>query len=303
MILKDKLKKFVFAFVMAFVVPLCLLQLFPDNPTLDTEKDSQALPQQIPVLLDTGMVQLMDLETYVGHVLAAEMPLSFSPEALKAQAVLARTYACKRVKLSDKHDRGSICTDPTCCQGYDESEPAEIVINAVAQTKGQVLTYNGELIDATYFSCSGGMTEDACEVWGTDIPYLKSVESKGEEKTKHYVTTVHMSKGEFAQALGISGELSGNMFIQNISYTNGGGIKTAEIGGITFTGVELRSMLGLKSTAITVSVADENISITTRGYGHRVGMSQYGANAMAIEGSDYIEILQYYFCDVLLEEY
>ena len=259
------------------------------------EGDQPQINQQIPVLLATGQTVLMELEEYVCHAVAGEMPASFAQEALKAQAVLCRTYACKRVQQADKHPEGAVCTESTCCQAYSEVQPPENILQAVADTAGQVLTYNNALIEATYFSCSGGMTEDAVAVWGTDVPYLQAVESPGEENSKHYLTTVHITKKELSKALQLElGRLEGN-YITQTTYTDGGGIASVQIGGEVFTGVQLRQLLGLKSTAITITSVGDCVTITTKGYGHRVGMSQYGADAMAIAGNNYLQILQHYY--------
>ena len=149
---------------------------------------------QVEILFSDGTVQSMDMEEYLTGVVLAEMPASFEGEALKAQAVAARTYAAK-AQASNKHTGGSICTDSRCCQAYIsereylENGGTELGIakirGAVSATKGEVLTYQGELIDATYFSCSGGSTEDAQAVWGVDFPYLKAVSSPGEEKAEY----------------------------------------------------------------------------------------------------------------------
>ena len=168
---------------------------------------------QIPVLFDDGEIAMIDLEAYVLSVLLCEMPASFEMEALKAQSVVARTYALKQFTECGKHLNAAVCTDPACCQGYLTTEGysekggeyAQIIKmrDAVDATRGVVLTYGGKLIDATYFSCSGGMTEDALAVWGTDIPYLRSTQSPGEEYSANYVRTIVLSLDEFQELLGM----------------------------------------------------------------------------------------------------
>ena len=259
----------------------------------------------IPVLLDDDTVSEVELDEYLVGVVLAEMPVSFETEAHKAQAVVARTYALKRNTSQPKHSGGAVCTDSSCCQGYlspedylakgGTQEEIDQIRGAVQATSGQVLTYEGELIEATYFSCSGGSTEDALAVWGADIPYLQSTSSPGEENASHYTDTVYFSKEEFASALDV--DLSGSPvgWLGSVTYTEGGGVDTMEIGGTVYKGTTLRQLLGLRSTAFTMMATGDGISITTRGYGHRVGMSQYGADAMAVSGSTYEEILSHYY--------
>lgn len=261
----------------------------------------------LPVRFRTGdgTVQEMDMDTYLVGVVLAEMPASFEMEALKAQSCVARTYAGKAYATGGKHGDGSVCGNPSCCQGYTTVEAyltaggtedgVNRVQRAVSATSGQVLTFNGQLIEATYFSCSGGRTEDAVAVWGTDYPYLQAVDSPGEEQAAYYTDIQVFSASEFARLLQLPLTGDPESWIGTATYTEGGGIHTLTIGGKSFTGTELRSLLGLKSTAFSVAVEDSQILITTRGYGHRVGMSQYGADAMAALGSSWEEILAHYY--------
>ena len=254
---------------------------------------------------EDGRVDQGDMDAYLVGVVLAEMPACFEAEALKAQAVVARTYARKAYVTGGKHGDGSICTQPSCCQAYKTetdylkegglASDAEKVRSAVYATSAQVLTYGEELIEATYFSCSGGRTEDAVAVWGTDFPYLQAVDSPGEEDAASYEETRICTKAELEEKLGISlGEDSGS-WVGPVTRTAGDGVDTMVIGGIGFTGVELRQKLGLRSTAITVRPTEEGLAISTRGFGHRVGMSQYGADAMAAAGHTYEEILAHYY--------
>jgi stage II sporulation protein D len=166
---------------------------------------------------------------------------------------------------------------------------------AVADTDGLVLEYGGELIDATYFSCSGGVTEDAVAVWGRDVPYLQSVQSPGEESAPRFRDSISFSAAEFAEKLGLSAKGDPSGWFGAVTRTEGGGVETMTIRGKSFTGTQLRSKLGLRSTAFEVAVSGRTITVTTRGFGHRVGMSQYGAQAMAKAGSTCDEILAHYY--------
>lgn len=259
----------------------------------------------VSVQMDDGSVKEMQLSDYLTGVVLAEMPASFEMEALKAQTVVARTYVIRAEEKGGKHDSAAVCTDSGCCQGYlmednylfrgESLESVEKIKDAVMQTEHEVLTYDGELIEATYFSCSGGSTEDAAAVWGTDVPYLQAMPSPGEEDAAYFTDMVSFKPKNFAAALGLDLQGEPSAWFGKVTYTDGGGVDTMVIGGIAFKGTTLRSALGLRSTAFTVSADDDAITIRTKGYGHRVGMSQYGADAMAVSGSTYDEILAYYY--------
>ena len=246
----------------------------------------------------------MELEEYLCCVVLAEMPADFEMEALKAQAVVARTYACRKIADS-KHDSANVCTDSACCQAFvsvadylsagGTNKSVERVKSAVLDTSGEVLLYDGNLIEATYFSCSGGKTEDAQAVWGTDVPYLQSVDSPGEEKAIHFADSVVFSVTNFCDMLDLDESDLYDYGIGNIAYTDGGGVSSVEIGGISFSGTHVRKKLSLRSTAFVISWIGESVMITTKGFGHRVGMSQYGAEAMAVKGIGYQEILAHYY--------
>ena len=271
---------------------------------LVVETTFQAVPAPVLLRLPGGTVEERDMDAYLVGVVLAEMPASFELEALKAQAVAARTYAWKAYTTGGKHEDGSVCTDSGCCQAYISEEDylskngnwenLQRVRSAVYATSGQVVTYEGALIEAAYFSCSGGSTEDAQAVWSTALPYLQAVDSPGEEAAAWYQDKVSFSFQEFQDKLELTLEGEPEQWFGETTYTDGGGVATMEIGGEKYAGTLLRSKLGLRSTAFTVTVG-EDITITTRGYGHRVGMSQYGADAMAVGGSTYREILAHYY--------
>ena len=260
--------------------------------------------KSISVLTRENGVAVMDLEEYLVGVVLAEMPASFEEEARKAQAVVARTFTLKS-ETGSKHENAAVCMDSACCQAYVSKEAylerggtqegIDKMESAVEATAGQVLTYREELIEATYFSCSGGSTEDAVAVWGTEVPYLQAVNSPGEEEAAHYTDTVIFTAAEFASALDVDLAGKPDTWLGSVTFTKGGGVDTMEIGGKTYHGTELRKRLGLKSTAFTITVGEDKLTVITRGYGHRVGMSQYGADAMAASGSSYQEILAHYY--------
>ena len=168
------------------------------------------------------------------------------------------------------------------------------------ETQNEVLTYEGALIDAVYFSCSGGSTEDAAAVWGTDVPYLRAVESPGEQDAAKYESRVCVTAETFAETLRtldasvqLSGDPSG--WVQSVTRTPGGGVDTLTAGDRSFSGVQLRKAFGLNSTRFTLLYEDGAFSFDVLGYGHRVGMSQYGADAIARLGFDYRTILRFYY--------
>ena len=260
---------------------------------------------------EDGEVTAMDMDEYLLGAVLAEMPADFEAEALKAQAVAARTYARRAYVTGGKHGDGSVCGNYACCQAYispeyylergGTQEGVDKVRSCVTATSGMVLTYDGALIEATYFSCSGGRTEDAVAVWGTEYPYLQAVDSPGEEGAAHYRDTVTFSPEVFCARLGLALTGEPESWFGEVTYTDGGGVDTLVIGETVFRGTELRALLGLRSTAFAVDASDGNIHITTRGYGHRVGMSQYGADAMAVAGAEYGEILAHYYPGTSLE--
>ena len=258
-----------------------------------------------------GTVEKMDMDAYLVGVILAELPSTFEAEAKKAQAVAARTYARKAFVTGGKHGDGSVCANSACCQAWISRETylekggseraVEQAAAAVSATSGYVLTYGGMLIEATYFSCSGGSTEDAVAVWGTDFPYLRSVDSPGEEHAIYHTDTVRFTKEEFCAKLELKLNGAPKSWIGTATYTAGDGISTMVIGGRTFSGTELRAKLGLRSTAFSMEADEEGILVTTHGFGHRVGLSQYGADAMAMAGHSWQEILTYYYTGATLE--
>ena len=305
-------RELLLSFLAGLVLPLALAVVFQRTPAMgDVESDSLSPTRaavdetvELTVVNKSGNLGQMTLDEYLVGVVLAEMPADFDSEALKAQAVVARTYTRRRME-SGKHGAAAVCMDSGCCQGWRSPEEylneggrqasVDKVRRAVEDTDGAVLCYEGKLIDATYFSCSGGSTEDAVAVWGQDVPYLQAVQSPGEEDAPRYSDTVTFTASELAGKLGIGNRGDPAGWFADITYTDGGGVETMTVRGETFTGTQLRSKLGLRSTAFTVEVSGKTITITTRGFGHRVGMSQYGAQAMAEGGSGYEEILCHYY--------
>ncbi len=256
--------------------------------------------QTVQLQTADGMRQL-PLDEYLVGVLAGELPRSFESAAIAAQAVAARTFTLRQMS-GGKHGVW-LCSDASCCQAWteeiDEDWRMELEA-AVAQTDGQVLSYEGQLIEALFFSCSGGRTEAAVAVWGGEVPYLIPVDSPGEEAAPRYSGTVRCTAAEFRETIlkarpeaFLSGPPEG--WLGQTVYTEGGGVASLEVGDATIPGTELRSLFGLNSTCFTLRLEEGMFIFETLGFGHRVGMSQYGANAMAQAGESWQTILAHYY--------
>lgn len=288
-----RVKEILLAILLGLILPLLLLM-----PQQSDVKQIEEL--FVRVLTEDGVLE-MDIEEYLVGVLLKEMPASFEIEAMKAQAVAARSYTIYNVENGTKHNTADICTLPNCCQGYVApheflsagNDPVTLIkiCKAVRATRGQVLLFDNLVIEATYFSASGGRTEDAQAVWGVDIPYLQSVYSEEDDAVNIKTFTF----AEFCESLGLP---IADISIGDPVYTNGRGIENVEINGTLFTGIQLRKYLDLRSTCITFSVDGGEVKVITYGFGHRVGMSQYGANSMAKRGCDYKQILTHYYSGV-----
>lgn len=264
-------------------------------------------------------VEEMDFEEYILGVVSAEMPVSYELEALKAQAVAARTFAYEKMQNGADDEQGAdVCTSYEHCQAYNSLEQRkekwgesfekneEKLREAVYGTQGQILVYEGKPIKAFFHSTSGGMTENVENVYSQALPYLRSVQSAGEEDATRYQRTVTFSCQQFAETIRKQNQKTtitkDNVAksIGKITRFDSGRVDVIEIGGVEFTGRQIRSFFNLDSTNFTISVSGNTVSITTKGYGHGVGMSQVGANAMAKQGNDYQKILFHYYTGVEL---
>lgn len=271
-----------------------------ESPVQVIEQEPPAPIIENPITIyRNGVPTTLAFEDYITGVVAAEMPASFHTSALQAQAILARTYALKRV------EEGKRLTDSTDTQVYyDENQlraewgsSFDLYWNKVKEacqsTKGQTLQYHGAYIDAVYHSTSNGKTEAARNVWGYEIPYLQSVDSHWDYNTTFYANTVYKDMNQLIQLFGIANLEEGD--IEILSRNESGRVSEIRIQNQTYQGVDLRSILGLRSSDFDISVENGNLVITTRGWGHGVGMSQYGANGMAKEGYTYAQILSHYY--------
>ena len=268
-----------------------------DNTSTNNTTNSSV--SEITVYRSNGSVINLNMTDYLIGVVSSEMPASFNLEALKAQSVLARTYALKAKQTGKK------LTDTVSTQSYIDIDQMKNkwgnsfntyynkIKNAVENTNGEYLSYNGNYIEALYHSTNNGKTESSLDVFGNYYPYLISVSSEYDKNASSYLRTISMPLDTISNKLGLS--LNNDSVISIISYTDGGNIKEININGNNFSGKKVRELLGLRSADFDISISDNNANITTRGYGHGVGMSQYGANGMANAGYSYKDILSHYY--------
>ena len=254
----------------------------------------------ITVYRTNGDVINIGLTEYLVGVVSGEMPASFPMEALKAQAVVARTYTMKSLQIGRK------LTDSTSTQVYKDNNQLrnlwgndydryyQRIYDAVTSTDNICVYYNGDYIDAVYHSTSNGYTEDAVNVWGNSIPYLQTVASTWDQNVSSYLKIITKEESDIISILGLDNLDE----IQILERNNSGRVEKVQIGNKIFSGVELRNMLGLRSTDFEIIKDNNIITITTKGYGHGVGMSQYGAKGMAEQGYSYREILNHYYTNV-----
>ena len=268
----------------------------------------------------TGEVEQVKLDEYLCNVVSAEMPATFEQEALKAQAIVARTYTTYKI-LNKKHDNADICDDSTCCQAWISKDDRlakweenqresnwQKICSAVNETSGKIITYENKPIDAFFHSNSGGITEVPVNVWGgTGYPYLQSVETSGENTYTQYASEVTLSQEELINKLkekysDISIDFTNSEDIKILEYTESKRVKTVKFGNHEISGVEARTLFGLKSTNFEISIDGNNIKFSVKGYGHGVGMSQTGADSMAKNGSRAEEIIKHFYTGVEITE-
>lgn len=294
--------------------------------TVPEARESEAIKKEAPELaadaersvrVQSGdEVTELSVGDYLVGVLAAEMPASFEPEALKAQTVAARSYL-ERCIAAKKHENADICTDPACCQAFLSQDELEEhwgedcgvytakLRDAVTATDGQYLGFEGEAALCVFHSSSAGRTEEAGELWG-EVPYLVSVDSpETKEQVPDYVSRVTVTELDFRDTV-LSAHPEADMtgdpaaWVSDVERNDSGRVSRAVIGGAELSGAELRELFSLRSAAFRIKHAKGSFTFTVTGYGHGVGMSQYGANAMAKDGADYTEILRHYYPGTVL---
>ena len=269
---------------------------------------------------NTNEVEEVPIDTYLCNVVSAEMPADYEKEALKAQAIVARTYTIYKIQ-NKKHENADICDDSSCCQAWVSKETRlsrwdedkresnwKKIEECVNETKGKIITYEGKPINAFFHANSGGKTEIPVNVWGgTGYPYLQVVETAGEEGYDQYESEVSLTKEELIDKLktkysDISIDFNNQDDIKILEYTDSGRVKTVKFGNHNLSGVEARTLLGLRSTNFEISRDGDNIKFTVKGYGHGVGMSQTGADSLAKEGKNCFDIINHFYIGVQITD-
>jgi len=284
------------------------------------ERDSPLQDEDFVLrILIEDEVHTMSMAEFLRGVVAAEMPARFHPEALKAQAVAARTYALHRMLVapSPRHPAADVCGSYACCKAFHSPERLRerwgdsfdhyhaIIAEVIRATDGVILLYEARPVLAAFHAASYGFTEASGAIWG-DVPYLQSVRTfEGVAEMPRFYETVELCASAFRDAVWraypdavFEGDISG--WITDKQHTDSGRLSSLAVGGVTLTGVEFRRLFGLRSTAVQFAFDAERIAITTGGHGHGVGMSQFGANTMAYLGLDFQAILHWYYTDVVL---
>ena len=330
----EKIKKhyvffFLFSSIGAFVIlPMWLTQSFEINKNtqrieINVEKPSLDLGVQYKKINllhnNENVVETLELEDYLINVVAAEMPVEYEEEALKAQATVARTYTLYQIENGHKHDNADVCDSSTCCQawiskekryekwGDNQDEKWSKLTNAVYSTAGEVITYDGKPIDAFFHSNSGGTTEIPINVWGgSDFPYLQVVETSGEDEYSQYYSEKEYTKAEIESKMksaysDFSIDWNEENCIEILEYTESSRIKTLKIGNKNISGVEARKIFELKSSNFTYEISESTVKFKVIGYGHGVGLSQTGSNTLAKEGKNYKEIIEHFFKNIEIE--
>ena len=325
---------FTFVFI-CFLLPAMLTNVKNKNKEIETtsEETSEEKGQEQEQQYDytkygtikllhkkTEEVEEVALDDYLVNVVSAEMPASYEMEALKAQAVVARTYTIYKAQ-EKKHENADICDDSSCCQAWISKEDRlakweenqrennwNKVTDCVNQTKGKIITYGNQVICAFFHSNSGGITETAVNVWGGgNYPYLQVVETAGEEGYTQYASEVVLTREELLNKIkekyqDISINFDNDENIKIIEHTESGRVKTIKFGNHEISGVEARTLLGLKSTNFEIIKENDKIKFSVKGYGHGVGMSQTGADAMAKQGSNYEDIIKHFYTGVEIKD-
>lgn len=266
----------------------------------------------------TSQVEEVNLDEYLYNVVSAEMPADFNEEALKAQAVVARTYTIYKITSdSKKHENADICDSSNCCQAWISKEDRlarwdenvretnwNKIVNAVKATQGKIITYGNKPINAFFHSNSGGTTEIPLNVWGgSGYPYLQVVQTSGEEEYSQYSSEAIFTKDEFVSKIkekynNLEINYNDKNCIEITEKTDGGRVRTLKVGNVNLSGVEARTILGLRSANFTFEILENSIKFSVIGYGHGVGMSQTGADALAKQGSNYEDIIKHFYVGV-----
>ena len=305
-----------FSFIFIFPCLLGLCNPRRPSPLSDVSQSSTSDAEIFTVSClntKTNNISEVNLEDHLVGVLAAEMPASYEPEALKAQAVAARSYILSKLdKTNSEHPDAAICTDPTHCKGWlsetdakdrwsdnEKNSNWQKLRTAVISTSGEYMLYDDQAVEACFFASGGSRTENSEDVWQASLPYLRSVENNEYSDTTLSQTTFKAK--EFIQILnntGIQLPTDSTPTVSDISRTDGGAVASIKLCGKTFKGTEIRKIFGLKSANFTITVNADSVTFDVIGNGHGVGMSQKGANTMAKNGKNYTEILLHYYTNI-----
>lgn len=318
--------------ILCFLIPILFTKSFQKAQKTNVPSNTEVIPE---VTYDykkyktvklyhkkTKKIEELSLDEYLYGVVSSEMPASFKEEALKAQAVVARTFTLyKIVHNSKKHENADICDDSTCCQAWiskedrlarwEDSKKEEYwnkIVKAVNTTQGKMITYQNEPINAFFHANSGGTTEAPLNVWGgSGYPYLKAVVTSGEDAYSQYASNVTVTQKQFQETIlkehkDFKIDFSKKDCIKVKEYTEGNRVKTIQVGNLSLSGVEMRTLFGLRSANFKITMEKQNIKFEVIGYGHGVGMSQTGADSLAKQGKTYEEIIHHFYTGVEIKD-
>ena len=324
----------IFMFILCIIILIFLIPLIFTNKRIQNvfsdieEKEIEVIDydyskyKNIKLLhQDTNQIEEINLDEYIINVVSAEMPVDYELEALKAQAIVARTYTIYKITTSRKHENADICDKSTCCQAWISKEDRlkrwdedkrisnwNKIVKTVNETAGKIITYEGKPINAFFHANSGGKTQIPFYVWGgTGYPYLQVVATNGEENYSQYSSQAKFTKEEFIEKVKKEHEdfeidFEKENCIQIIERDDSNRVATVKIGNLNLSGVETRTLLGLRSANFTIEINNNEIIFKVIGYGHGVGMSQTGADALAKQGKNYEEIIKHFYAGVEIIE-
>ena len=320
----------IFIIILIFLIPV----VFTNRRTSDTSSQKEE-EKEISIIdydyskydtikllhQDTNEEEEVNLDEYIACVVSAEMPVTYDIEALKAQAIVARTYTIYKITTSKKHNNADICDQSTCCQAWiskeerlkkwkeeDRNKNWNKILQAVNDTAGKIITYEGKPINSFFHANSGGKTEVPFFVWGgTGYPYLQVIETAGEDAYSQYSSEAKFTKKEFIEKVKKEHEdfiidFEEKDCIEITQRDESDRVVTVKIGNLNLSGVETRTLLGLRSANFTVEIQEDNILFKVIGYGHGVGMSQTGADALAKQGKNYEEIIKHFYVGVEISD-
>lgn len=332
--MKNKIKKLIIYFIILMFFIFCIKDIFLQK-VIETNADDEILFQTEYKEFDYGdyktikllhtsnnEIEELPLDIYLYGVVSSEMPASFEIEALRAQAIVARTYTIYKIMMGSKHQElnADICDSSLCCQAWiskenrlarwEEDKRKEYwnkIEEAVNSTIGKVILYNGQPINAFFHSNSGGSTEVSENVWGGKYDYLQSVETSGEDAYTSYASEIVISKDDLIVKMrekysNFEIDFSKNDCIKILENTESGRVKKIKIGNLETSGVEARTIFGLKSAKFTIEIDENNVKFSVLGYGHGVGLSQCGSDSLAKKGYNYNQIIKHYYKDIEISE-